>query len=48
MATGTSQKKRTFDAAFKLKVIDYASEHSNREAARIHGVDEKRGVHTAL
>ena len=28
----TAQKKQTFDA-FKLKVLDYASHHSNRAAA---------------
>ena len=38
----TAQKKRMFDAAFKLKVLDYAVQHFNRAAARIHGVDEKR------
>ena len=31
-----------FDAAFKLKVLDYAAQHFNKVAARIHGVDEKR------
>ena len=35
-------KKRTFKAAFKLKVINYASQYSNRVAARMHGIDEKR------
>ena len=37
-----AKKKRTFDAAFKLEVLDYALQHSNRVAARMHGVDEKR------
>ena len=38
----TVEKKRTFDAAFKLEVIDYASQYSNRLAARMHGIDDKR------
>ena len=33
-------KKRSFDAAFKLKVLGYAELHSNRAAARYFGVDE--------
>ena len=35
-------KRRSFDAAFKLKVVGYAELHSNRAAARHFGVDEKR------
>ena len=35
-------KKRSFDAAFKLEVIEYCSNHSNRETARHFGIDEKR------
>ena len=35
-------KKRSFDAAFKLKVLGYAELHSNRAAARHFGIDEKR------
>ena len=41
-ATSGSRKKRSFDSSFKLKVIDYALNHSNRAAARHFGVDEKR------
>lgn len=37
-----AQKKRTFDVAFKLQVLDYASQDSNRAAVRIHCVNEKR------
>ena len=34
MATATVEKKRTFDNAFKLKVIiDYASQYTNIAAA---------------
>ena len=42
MAAATVEKKKTFDAAFKLKVIDYALQCSNRAAARIHGIVGKR------
>ena len=35
-------KKRSFDAAFKLKVIDFAEQNTNRSAARKYGIDEKR------
>ena len=35
-------QKRTFNIVFKLRVIDYASQYSNRAAAQIHGIDEKR------
>ena len=35
-------EKRSFDEAFKLKVLGYAELHSNRAAARHFGVDEKR------
>ena len=38
----TTVEKRTFAAAFKLKVIDCASQYSNNAAARVHGIDEKR------
>ena len=38
----TVEKKRTFDAVFKLKVIDYASQYSIRVAVRKHEIDEKR------
>ena len=32
-ADSAQKKKRSYDAAFKLKVLDYASQHSNRAAA---------------
>ena len=32
----TTEKKRTFDGAFKLKVIDYASQFSNGAAPQMH------------
>ena len=38
-AIKSSLRFYTFD--FKLKVIDYAERHSNREAARVHNVDER-------
>ena len=34
--------KRSYDAAFKLKVIEFAEQSTNRSAARKYGVDEKR------
>ena len=34
-------KKRSYDAAFKLKVVQYAEDNSNRAAARKHQVDER-------
>ena len=42
MAEAGSSRKRLFDVAFKLKVIEYSSKTSNREAGRKFGVDEKR------
>ena len=42
MAEATARRKRSFDASFKLKVIDYAVSQSNRVAARHFGIDEKR------
>ena len=42
MAEGTTCKKRSYDAAFKLQVIDYADHNTNRGAARKYGVDERR------
>ena len=39
---GPSQKKRSFDSAFKLKVVEFAEKYSNRGAGRQLGVDEKR------
>ena len=38
---GPSQKK-SFDSAFKLKVVEFAEKNSNRGAGRKFGVDEKR------
>ena len=35
-------KKRSFDSAFKLKVLEFAEKNSNRGAGRKFGVDEKR------
>ena len=35
-------KKRAYDAAFKLSVIDCAEKTTNRGAARKFGVDERR------
>ena len=35
-------KNRSYDAAFKLKVVDYAEHNTNRGAARKCGVDEKQ------
>jgi len=34
-------KKRSFEAAFKLEVVQYAEKSSNREAGRKFNVDEK-------
>ena len=36
MTTAMVKKKRTFNAAFKLKVIDYVSQYSNRVSAWMH------------
>ncbi len=38
----TSTKKRSFDAKFKLEVVDYAMQNTNRSASRKFGVYEKR------
>ena len=35
-------EKKTFNAASKLKVINYTSQYSNRGAARMCGIDQKR------
>ena len=37
----TTKKKRSFDAAFKLRVVEYAEQDTNRSAGRKFGVDEK-------
>ena len=39
---GPSQKKRSFDPAFELKVVEFAEKNSNRGAGTHFGVDEKR------
>jgi len=41
MANNPTTKKRSFDSAFKLKVLEYAEKTSNREAGRKYKVDEK-------
>ena len=35
-------KKRSYDAPFKLKVIDFAEQNTNRSVARKYCIDEKR------
>ena len=42
----TTKKKRSFDAAFKLRVVEYAEQDTNRGAGRKFGVDER--IVTAL
>ena len=37
----TTKKKISFDAAFKLRVVEYAEQDTNRGAGRKFGVDEK-------
>ena len=37
----TTKKKRSFDAAFKLRVAAYAEQNTSRGAGRKFGVDEK-------
>ena len=37
----TTKKKRSSDAAFKLRVVEYAVQDTNRGAGRKFGVDEK-------
>lgn len=34
-------QKRSFEAAFKLKVVQHVDQHSNRAAARMFGIDKK-------
>ena len=41
-SASSSTKKRSFDAAFKLRVVEYAEANTNRGAGRKFGVDEKR------
>ena len=38
----TAGKKRSFDATFKICVVDYAEKNTNRGAAKMFGIDEKR------
>ena len=38
----TTKKKRSFDAAFKLRVVEYAEQDTNTSAGVKFGVDEKR------
>ena len=38
----TTKKKRSFDVAFKLRVVEYAEQDTNRGAGRKFGVDVKR------
>ena len=38
----TTKKKRSFDAAFKLRFVKYAEQDTNRGPGRKFGVDEKR------
>ena len=38
----TTKKKRSFDAAFKLRFVEYAEQDTNRGPGRKFGVDEKR------
>ena len=37
----TTKKKRSFDAALKLTVVEYAEHDTNRGAGREFGVDER-------
>ena len=37
-----ANKKRSFDAAFKLKVVEYAEMNTNRGAASKYSVNEKQ------
>ena len=42
MAEMSVKKKRSFDVAFKLKVVEYAEVNTNRGAASHFSVDEKQ------
>ena len=37
----TTKKKRNFDAAFKMRVVEYAEQDTNKGASRKFDVDEK-------
>ena len=41
VSIATTKKKRSFDAAFKLRVVEYAERDTDRDASRKVGVDEK-------
>ena len=41
MAENPTLKKKSFDAAFKLRVLECAEKTGNREAGRKYKVDEK-------
>ena len=36
-----TDKRKSYEAGFKLKVVKYAEEHGNRKAGREFGVSEK-------
>ena len=40
VSMATTKKKRSFDAAFKLRVVKYEEQDTNRCAGRNFGVDE--------
>ena len=42
MAESSQVCKKSYDAAFKLKVIEFAEQNTNRGAARKYGIDEKQ------
>ena len=42
MANVGVNKKRSFDAAFKLRVVEYAEMNTNRGAATKYSVNEKQ------
>ena len=37
----TTKKKISFDASFKLRVVEYAEQDKNRDVGKKFGVDEK-------
>ena len=41
VSIATTKKKRSFDAAFKLRVEEYAEQYTNRGTGRKFSVDEK-------
>ena len=44
VSMATTKKKTSFDAAFKLRVVEYAEQDTNRGAGRKFGVDEKSRI----